>query len=133
MRSKSWILVSRLQMALMCIYLNSVPSIDKILLSVQPWEIDVLVGLMFFEADRSLHLQTSFGCGQEEQSDGSFPVGGLWQLGRQDLTGHPAGESGRRSHHHSAQKSHGRGFVKITITPLLTWDTYYLSRKWSIL
>ncbi len=60
-----------------------------------------------------LCLQTSAGCCQEEQPDGSFPVGRVWQLGLQDLTGHSAGESGRRSHYHPAQACHGGGYVHV--------------------
>ncbi len=60
-----------------------------------------------------LCLQTSAGCCQEEQPDGSFPVGGVWQLGLQDLTGHSAGESGRRSHYYPAQTCHGGRYVHV--------------------
>lgn len=60
-----------------------------------------------------LCLQTSAGGCQEEQPDGSFPVGGVWQLGLQDLTGHSAGESSRRGHYHPAQTCHGGGYVHV--------------------
>jgi len=59
-------------------------------------------------------LQTSAGCCQEEQPDGSLSVGRVWQLGSQDLSGDPAGESGRRSHNYPSQKSHGGRCVHVT-------------------
>ncbi len=70
--------------------------------------------VLLFEADVSLFMSADE-CWMlpEEQPDGSFPVGRVWQLGLQDLTGHSAGESGRRSHYHPAQTCHGGGYVHV--------------------
>jgi len=54
------------------------------------------------------HLsQANPGGGKTQQPDGSLPVGGIRQLGVQDLSGGPAGASGRGRRHHPPQEGVG--------------------------